>query len=70
MNGPVCMRLTLVWCLRMWDMSYVNNVASAQAKINLWMSLPFSYRLCQIRVEWSLHKQEAKLFYSVVVFVL
>ena len=30
-----------------WDMSYVNNVASTQAKINL--KFPFSYLFCQNR---------------------
>ena len=35
--------------IRTWDMSYVNNEASAQAKINFHISPPFSYRLLRIR---------------------
>ena len=49
-------------------MSYVNNVASAWAKLtSVYPSLfPTDY----VRSERSLHKQEAKLLYSVLAFVL
>ena len=52
----------------MWVMSYVNNVASVQAKIDLRISQYFSYGFQHIS-EWALQEWQADLLCSILMFM-